>query len=50
MTNPTCKFLIALVVLASPVLWGQATESSIKKQTADSWGAPDAGIDAGWRC
>jgi peroxiredoxin len=32
MTNLSSKFLIAVVVLASPALWGQATESSIKQQ------------------
>ena len=32
MTNPKCTLLIALVLLASPALQGQATESSINKQ------------------
>jgi peroxiredoxin len=32
MTNFTSKFLIAAIMLASPALWGQATESSIKQQ------------------
>ena len=32
MTNLTSKFLIAVMVVASPALWGQATEASIKQQ------------------
>jgi peroxiredoxin len=32
MTNLTSKFLIAAMVVASPALWGQATEASIKQQ------------------
>jgi peroxiredoxin len=32
MTNLRCALLIALVLLASPAVWGQASESSINKQ------------------
>jgi peroxiredoxin len=47
MTNLTSKFLIALAVLASPVLWGQATESSITKQLQNLGAIPGPRPDMG---
>jgi peroxiredoxin len=32
MNNQICKLLLAAVFLAAPVMWGQATESSVNKQ------------------
>jgi thiol-disulfide isomerase/thioredoxin len=42
MTNSRCAFLIAAVLLASPALLGQATESSISKQIDGLRAVPDA--------
>src|ERR1035437_9925682 len=45
-TNPMFKLLIALVLLFSPMLRGQATESSIKKEIQPLWAVPN-GFDPG---
>jgi thiol-disulfide isomerase/thioredoxin len=42
MTNTRCAFLVAAVLLASPALLGQATESSINKQIDGLRAVPDA--------
>lgn len=47
MTNLTSKFLIAVVVLASPAVWGQATESSITKQLQNLGAMPASSMDMG---